>query len=69
MKFIIIICIQDANTIKVHAESFRRVERGARLLIAIRSSTACLLQMPRGNLELIHPRVLLISMLKFEIEK
>ena len=47
----------------------RRVERGAKLLIALHSDTGCILQMPRGNLEAIHPRTLLISKLKSDIDK
>lgn len=50
-------------------ESIRQIERGGKLLIALNSSTGCLLQMPRGNLELVHPRTLVISKLKSDIDK
>lgn len=46
----------------------RRLERGAKLVTAIHSETACIFQMPRGNLETIHPRTLLISKLKHNID-
>ncbi len=45
----------------------RSLERGARLVLAVHNDTTCLLQMPRGNLEAIHPRTLLISKLKADI--
>jgi elongator complex protein 1 len=56
------------NTSKVQVESFRSVERGARLVNSIRSDTCCILQMPRGNIEAIHPRTLIISKLKKNID-
>jgi elongator complex protein 1 len=46
----------------------RKLERGAKLIIAIHSETGCVLQMPRGNLETIHPRTLIISKLKHCID-
>lgn len=46
----------------------RRVERGGKILIALHSDTGCILQMPRGNIELIHPRTLVVSKLKVDIE-
>ena len=54
---------------KIQEEELRRVERGARLVISIHFDTACILQMPRGNLEAIHPRTLVISKLKYDIDK
>ena len=46
-----------------------RIERGAKLVISIHTDTSCILQMPRGNLETIHPRTLLITKLKHKIDK
>nr|CAD7455918.1 unnamed protein product [Timema tahoe] len=40
----------------------RRIERGARLVIAVPCDTRVILQMPRGNLECIHPRPLLLQL-------
>lgn len=54
---------------KIQEESLRKVERGAKVLIALHNDTGCLLQMPRGNIELIHPRTLLISKLKSDIDE
>ena len=45
-------------------ESCRRVERGSRIVTVVGDGTQVVLQMPRGNLETIHPRALLISSLK-----
>ena len=45
-------------------ESIRRVERGSCIVTAIASDTRLVLQMPRGNLETIHPRALVIAAIK-----
>ena len=50
-------------------ELFRRLERGSKLVICLHNDTTCILQMPRGNLETIHPRTLVITKLKDNIEK
>ncbi|XP_070543580.1 elongator complex protein 1-like [Ptychodera flava] len=42
-------------------ESVRRVERGSRIVVAVPNDTKVILQMPRGNLETIHPRALMLS--------
>jgi elongator complex protein 1 len=59
----------DLNGKKIQEESLRRIERGGKILIGLHSDTGCILQMPRGNLELIHPRTLVISKLKSDINK
>ena len=41
----------------------RRVERGSRLVVAVPSHSRTILQMPRGNLEVVQPRALAILML------
>ena len=41
----------------------RRVERGSRLVVAVPSHSKTVLQMPRGNLEVVQPRALAILML------
>ena len=46
------------------SESVRSVERGSRLVIAVPESTQTVLQMPRGNLEVVHPRALSIYIVK-----
>ncbi|KAH9491520.1 putative elongator complex protein 1, partial [Bulinus truncatus] len=45
-------------------ESVRRVERGSQIVSAVANGTKVILQMPRGNLETIHPRALVLSALK-----
>ncbi|RNA26145.1 elongator complex 1 [Brachionus plicatilis] len=67
LKFIDLNKLHNANK-KINEESFRKLERGAKLLIALNTDTGCILQMPRGNLELIHPRTLVVSKLKSFID-
>ncbi len=50
-------------------ECTRRVERGSKIVHCVHSDTTCILQMPRGNLEAIHPRILVISILKELIDR
>ncbi|GFO49807.1 elongator complex protein 1, partial [Plakobranchus ocellatus] len=45
-------------------ECNRRVERGSKIVSVVANGTKVVLQMPRGNLETIHPRALLINSLK-----
>ena len=46
-------------------ESTRALERGSRLVVAVPPpDTKVVLQMPRGNLEVIHPRVLALQIVK-----
>ncbi|KAI9714407.1 MAG: hypothetical protein M1820_000368 [Bogoriella megaspora] len=42
-------------------ERCRSIERGAKLITAIPSTCAIILQMPRGNLETIYPRAMVLS--------
>ena len=41
----------------------RRVERGSRLVVSVHHDSKTILQMPRGNIEVIHPRSLSIVLL------
>ncbi|KAG1673801.1 Elongator complex protein 1 [Nymphon striatum] len=58
------IALTDMNTkdVKSHIETLnsREIERGANLVISIPFDTKVILQMPRGNLETIHPRSLVL---------
>lgn len=45
---------------KAYDHSVRAVERGARIVAVSRQGTDVILQMPRGNLELVSPRVLVL---------
>ncbi|XP_076443667.1 elongator complex protein 1-like isoform X2 [Babylonia areolata] len=42
-------------------ESIRRVERGSRIVTVVAEDTKLVLQMPRGNLETVHPRALVLA--------
>ena len=46
-----------------------RIERGAKLVISIHIDTSCILQMPRGNLESIHPRTWIDQLKKDQLLK
>ena len=50
-------------------ERCRSVERGAKIVTVIPSSYAVVLQMPRGNLETIYPRVLVLSGIRRHIDE
>jgi elongator complex protein 1 len=50
-------------------ERCRSIERGARLITAIPSTYSLVLQMPRGNLETIYPRALVLAGIRKSIEK
>ncbi|XP_072037766.1 putative elongator complex protein 1 [Amphiura filiformis] len=50
-------------------ETIRRVERGSRIVTAVPDHTKLILQMPRGNLETIHPRPLVLSAVKKLLDK
>ncbi|KAI4885036.1 hypothetical protein NFI96_017717 [Prochilodus magdalenae] len=45
-------------------ESVRRVERGSRIVTVVPQDTRLILQMPRGNLETIHHRALVLAQLR-----
>jgi len=45
----------------------RRVERGALAVVACPSSMSLVLQMPRGNLETIYPRPLVLAVLRKDV--
>ncbi|PPQ93843.1 hypothetical protein CVT25_013552 [Psilocybe cyanescens] len=48
--------------------SMRKVERGSRIVVAVPSSMSLVLQMPRGNLETINPRPLVMEVVKQDLE-
>ncbi|KAJ3149243.1 hypothetical protein HDU89_003961 [Geranomyces variabilis] len=45
-------------------EHLRRVERGSKIVIAVPSDTSLVLQMPRGNLETVYPRALVLAAIR-----
>ena len=47
----------------------RRVERGSRIVTAVPSNMSLVLQMPRGNLETINPRPLVMAVVRQDIRR
>ncbi|KAG8762167.1 hypothetical protein FRC11_010683 [Ceratobasidium sp. 423] len=47
----------------------RRVERGARIVTPIPSAASVVLQLPRGNLETINPRPLVLASVRADVER
>ena len=45
------------------SDAVRRVERGAQIVTAVSFGSKVVLQMPRGNLEAIHPRALILTII------
>ncbi|KAH9022450.1 IkappaB kinase complex IKAP component [Lactarius hengduanensis] len=56
----------DANT-GVESER-RRVERGSRIVTSIPSAMSLVLQMPRGNLEIINPRPMVMAAIQADVD-
>ena len=48
--------------------SIRKVERGSRIVVAVPSSMSLILQMPRGNLETINPRPLVMEVVNQDLD-
>lgn len=46
----------------------RKVERGSRIVTAVPSAMSLVLQMPRGNLETINPRPLVMEVVKRDLD-
>ncbi len=49
--------------------SVRKVERGSRIVIALPTSMSLVLQLPRGNLETINPRPLVLEVVKQDLDR
>lgn len=47
----------------------RRIERGSKIITAVPSTMSLILQMPRGNLETVNPRPLVMEIVKQDIDK
>lgn len=50
-------------------ETVRQIERGACIVCAVPTDTKVVLQMPRGNLEVIHPRSLVLSAIRRSLDR
>lgn len=59
----------DTNKPPVFDEHVRRVERGSKIVTIIPNSTSLILQMPRGNLETIYPRALVLTTVRHHLNK
>ncbi|KAH9910699.1 IkappaB kinase complex IKAP component [Amylocystis lapponica] len=59
--------IDDPSALTPEWET-RRVERGSRIITAISSTMSLVLQMPRGNLETINPRPLVMEIVKHNLD-
>jgi elongator complex protein 1 len=58
------------NRAKVGADGTeRQIENGAVLVSAVSCGTRVVLQMPRGNLEVVQPRALAIYIIKHFLDK
>ncbi|CAL8262436.1 unnamed protein product [Lota lota] len=49
-------------------ETLRRVERGSKIVTVVTQDTRLILQMPRGNLETIHHRALVLAQLRKQLD-
>jgi len=49
--------------------TIRKVERGSRIVVAVPSSMSLVLQLPRGNLETINPRPLVLEVVKQDLDR
>jgi elongator complex protein 1 len=47
----------------------RRIERGSRIVTAVPSAMSLVLQMPRGNLETVHPRPFVMEVIKQDLDR
>ncbi|EEB05563.1 elongator subunit Iki3 [Schizosaccharomyces japonicus yFS275] len=61
--------VVDDSAIKDHDERCRNVERGSELVTLLPSKMSIVLQMPRGNLETIHPRLMVLNGVRDNIVK
>ncbi|KAM5194035.1 elongator complex protein 1 [Mantella aurantiaca] len=52
------------NTSSANDETVRKVERGSRIVTVVPQDTKVILQMPRGNLETIHHRALVLAQIR-----
>ncbi|XP_051043786.1 elongator complex protein 1 [Phodopus roborovskii] len=57
----------DSN--KANGEILRKVERGSRIVIVVPQDTKLILQMPRGNLEVVHHRALVLAQIRKWLDK
>lgn len=54
----------DVENLQYRDKSVRRTERGSRIVTSVPGDVRLILQMPRGNLETICPRALILSVVR-----
>lgn len=71
MKLLLFPVLPTLSDGKAHPfdESIRRVERGSRIVTSVPDDTKLVLQMPRGNLETVHPRALVLSAVRRHLDQ
>lgn len=60
---------ESGETVSLPEWETRRVERGSRIVVAVPSNMSLVLQMPRGNLETINPRPLVMKIVSQDIDR
>jgi len=58
----------DVSIIATDSSQKRRIERGSRIVTVVPSMMSLILQMPRGNLETINPRPLVMEVVKSDLD-
>ncbi|RIA90959.1 IKI3 family-domain-containing protein, partial [Glomus cerebriforme] len=63
--------IKNFNNNESHPydETVRKIERGAKIICAVYFDVFLILQMPRGNLETVHPRALVLSSVRESLNR
>ena len=67
-----ILTLEDADAKLKDAQdkwTMRKVERGSRIVVAVPSTMSLVLQMPRGNLETINPRPLVMEVVTNDLNQ
>ena len=59
---------EEVSIITIDPLEKRRVERGSRIVTVVPSTMSLVLQMPRGNLETINPRPLVLEVVKSDLD-
>lgn len=59
---------EDDNATDLSGWEKRRVERGSRIVTVVPSAMSLVLQMPRGNLETVNPRPLVMEVVKKDLD-
>jgi len=60
--------LSDGKT-HIFDETVRRIERGSQIVACVTDRTQVILQMPRGNLEAIHPRALVLATVRKYLDR